>query len=582
MSDELLERLHHWEKEGSRHKGGRFSSDKTRLEHALNQFRVVHPYEFLENEVGVKTSVTPPLHVLQAFRKVEQLMDYETTREYNKFVKCICEALDLCCPTRLPMGPHVPDSYTPRTPLKCVDVRGSLARTRDRVAREPDLFIGFDTTVAKELSTPECGDNVRFSGGLDTIHATHGIPVFIFTAYRDNSSDDSSEDTEAGLASNDTSDRVLAEMLNYLFAYPWYYYPQRFTYCISIIETKLRLWKWEIDSCVATKPIAYTQNPLVLYRLLQLVGQLPYSGLGVDIGAHQIFKPVVMTEEDRLTMEDMIELYHDSCSSSTFVDEWEKEALERCTLCMLRGWDVFESDRSIREQHIKTNIVVLSHPIYNNSSPLSKNTRCYLALPQSQFESFSEEDRDISYVNVLKTNWTPISQVPELTYYRLARERVGSIDQLATVLAGGFMSPFKTYLRMWNRFWKTGDGKRGDHKRKVGGSQFNWTLIKEVGESFEFSANRSGEMLLATKSIAIGLRNLFEAKILHRNISPTNIMINLFNRNGFVIDLASAADQSGGASNDIQHDDKDMKWIMGHYNELTRKNPFPPQFTIEW
>ncbi|KAG8765307.1 hypothetical protein FRC15_007087 [Serendipita sp. 397] len=170
----------------SKHKFARLTSNPTRLKYAIRQLRITGSLEFMRDDVGINVTnvagVMPPNVVLEAFRKVAEYSDWRTV-EFEPFVHSLKQAIQSCCPTRLPMGPHVPESYTPMSPLECVDVRGSLDHTNHGVRREPDLFIGFDTTLSKELSTPtlEQPDSAGgYRGSISSIHTTHGIPVFIY------------------------------------------------------------------------------------------------------------------------------------------------------------------------------------------------------------------------------------------------------------------------------------------------------------------------------------------------------------------------------------------------------------------
>ncbi|KAG9022228.1 hypothetical protein FS842_006244 [Serendipita sp. 407] len=204
----------HPKEKDSKHKFARLTSNPTRLKYAIRQLRITGPLEFMRDDVGINVTsvagVTPPNVVLEAFRKVAEYSDWRTV-DFEPFVH-----------------------------LLCVDVRGSLDHTNHGVRREPDLFIGFDTTLSKELSTPtlEQPDSAGgYRGSISSIHTTHGIPVFIYRSSGREmscSSTDSSAEIEKKVTSHQRSQSVLANMLDYIFAYPWNLYPQAYSYCISI------------------------------------------------------------------------------------------------------------------------------------------------------------------------------------------------------------------------------------------------------------------------------------------------------------------------------------------------------------
>ncbi|KAG8840704.1 hypothetical protein FRC20_005479 [Serendipita sp. 405] len=439
----------------SKHKFARLTSNPTRLKYAIRQLRITGPLEFMRDDVGINVTnvagVMPPNVVLEAFRKVAEYSDWRTV-EFEPFVHSLC-----------------------------VDVRGSLDHTNHGVRREPDLFIGFDTALSKELSTPtlEQPDSAGgYRGSISSIHTTHGIPVFIYRSSGGEmscSSTDSSAEIEKKVTSHQRSQGVLANMLDYIFAYPWNMYPQAYSYCISITGKQLRLWKWEIDGCVATDLINYADDPTVLYQFLQFLGQGPYSKLGVDIGANELFKPIALTESIREKMDKIISLYCAARTPSEALEEWKKEVAKHCTLWTFRGWNAFEPDPAVYSQKIQTSVVVLSQPIY-------KNSHCYLALPGAQFQDFHLDDRSIADVNVFKTSWKLIDSAHELRCYKAIRQRVGSIKCLPTLLAGGVMQPYYSIRRVVEDYLDENEDKKKQERERSGKVQLDWSLLKEVGE----------------------------------------------------------------------------------------------------
>ncbi|KAG8774080.1 hypothetical protein FRC16_005208, partial [Serendipita sp. 398] len=470
----------------SKHKFARLTSNPTRLKYAIRQLRITGSLEFMRDDVGINVTnvagVMPPNVVLEAFRKVAEYSDWRTV-EFEPFVHSLC----------LRPNGVVTRNKRFKAVARLVSLWGpmflNLILPRHLyIRREPDLFIGFDTTLSKELSTPtlEQPDSAGgYRGSISSIHTTHGIPVFIYRSSGGEmscSSTDSSAEIEKKVTSHQRSQGVLANMLDYIFAYPWNMYPQAYSYCISITGKQLRLWKWEIDGCVATDLINYADDPTVLYQFLQFLGQGPYSKLGVDIGANELFKPIALTESIREKMDKIISLYCAARTPSEALEEWKKEVAKHCTLWTFRGWNAFEPDPAVYSQKIQTSVVVLSQPIYKNSSSLSKNTHCYLALPGAQFQDFHLDDRSIADVNVFKTSWKLIDSAHELRCYKAIRQRVGSIKCLPTLLAGGVMQPYYSIRRVVEDYLDENEDKKKQERERSGKVQLDWSLLKEVGE----------------------------------------------------------------------------------------------------
>ncbi|KAG8824537.1 hypothetical protein FRB91_005029 [Serendipita sp. 411] len=404
-----------------------------------------------------------------------------------------------------------------------------------------------------------------YRGSISSIHATHGIPVFIYRSSGREmscSSTDSSAEIEKKVTSHQRSQGVLANMLDYIFAYPWNLYPQAYSYCISITGKQLRLWKWEIDGCVATDLINYADDPTVLYQFLQFLGQGPYSKLGVDIGANEVSKPIALTESIREKMDKIISLNCAARTPSEALEEWKKTVAKHCALWTFRGWNAFEPDPTVYSQKIQTSVVVLSQPIYKNSSSLSKNTHCYLALPGAQFQDFHLDDRSIADVNVFKTSWKLIDSAHELRCYKAIGQRVGNIKCLPTLLAGGVMRPYYSIRRVVEDDLDENEDKKKQEKERSGKVQLDWSLLKEVGEDLMHckSPAHLGQVMLGVFQAYLDLN---KAHISYHKISPSCFMINLANKEGILIGIDSARIQPmPGYKEAPQHDGKSTGSVM--------------------
>ncbi|KAG8817288.1 hypothetical protein FRC19_011446 [Serendipita sp. 401] len=512
------------------------------MEDTIRHLRVVHPYRFLEHESGsIARDAFPPDNVRQAFREVTLPITHGPDEESiaisaEIYIGQIKEALQLCCPTQIPMGPHVPGSYFPTTPLKCVDVRGSL---KGLLRREPDLFMGFDIGSTRELIEPETSSRQR------RIHNTHGIPVFVHCAPQMDircSSENSPADLENTLETNVSVEVTLHEMRSYLSEYPWRLYPHRFSYCIVVAGPWLRLWKWEIGGCEVSDAIRFQENPTVIYRFLQLIGELPYYGLGIDVGTDGIFQTIPLTLHNHKKMLSIISLYHFARETISEAHHWKAEALARGTLWKFKKWDVSNPDPEVRGKRNQVDLVVLSHPIY--TLPPTYYTRCYLAVPEIEFRSFTEGTRTLADINVLKISWKPMRETPALVFYRLIKKRRPDVPYIPTVLAGGCTAPIRTYLK------SVADTERGkdadeNHARRKAEMKMSWLLMKEVGALSQTDVRTPREVLKISYEMLEAIRQLDKAKILHRNISPRNILVNLVTRDCLLVDFSMALDNAG-------------------------------------
>ena len=171
-----------------------------------------------------------------------------------------------------------------------------------------------------------------------------------------------------------------------------------------------------------------------------------------------------MSDKLQNKMKKVIETYVPKRAPGSKVDAWMANAL-RGRFFSFTGWNVFGKDKNrIRENY---QLVVLSHPIYENSSVLTRSTRCYLALELDDLLALDEFD--ITDIHVLKTSWRTMFIHSEVRLFRLAEERVGKIPGLVTVLASGAMS-------------FSGAKQKAE---MVFAPEWHWLYLDEVGESVE-------------------------------------------------------------------------------------------------
>ncbi|KAG8765969.1 hypothetical protein FRC15_006669 [Serendipita sp. 397] len=264
-------------------------------------------------------------------------------------------------------------------------------------------------------------------------------------------------------------------------------------------------------------------------------------------------------------MDKIISLYCAARTPSEALEEWEKKVAKHCTLWTFRGWNAFEPDPAVYSQKIQTSVVVLSQPIYKNSSSLSKNTHCYLALPGAQFQDFHLDDRSIADVNVFKTSWKLIDSAHELRCYKAIRQRVGSIKCLPTLLAGGVMQPYYSIRRVVEDYLDENEDKKKQEKERSGKVQLDWSLLKEVGEDLMHcrSPAHLGQVMAGVFQGVFPYLDLNKARISYHNISPSCFMTNLANKEGIIIRIDSARIQPmPGYEEAPQHDGKSAGSVM--------------------
>ncbi|KAG8846935.1 hypothetical protein FRB91_000332 [Serendipita sp. 411] len=161
-----------------------------------------------------------------------------------------------------------------------------------------------------------------------------------------------------------------------------------------------------------------------------------------------------------------------------------------------------------------------------------------------EFRSFTEGTRTLADINVLKISWKPMRETPALVFYRLIKKRRPDVPYIPTVLAGGCTAPIRTYLK------SVADTERGkdadeNHARRKAEMKMNWLLMKEVGALSQTDVRTPREVLKISYEMLEAIRQLDKAKILHRNISPRNILVNLVTRDCLLVDFSMALDNAG-------------------------------------
>ncbi|KAG8790781.1 hypothetical protein FRC17_008852, partial [Serendipita sp. 399] len=167
----------------------------------------------------------------------------------------------------------------------------------------------------------------------------------------------------------------------------------------------------------------------------------------------------------------------------------------------------------------------------------SRGTRCYLAFDWALVGSdrLNRPADIMKHVRSLKTSWVSTVRTEEYRFYQKVMDRRTSETGpffLATALAGGcFEDSAQNFIatRVLPAF-------RPKYDRRI-----NWLLMKEVGRDLGTFTD-GNELTQVIHDIAITLKTLSQFKILHRDISVNNVLIDVVERRGLLIDLDLALD----------------------------------------
>ncbi|KAG8811554.1 hypothetical protein FRC17_002403 [Serendipita sp. 399] len=355
-----------------------------------------------------------------------------------------------------------------------------------------------------------------------------------------------------------TEDRKLSEEQAKLFKQmdgynmsQWAYCePYRFLIGITVTGELMRFWVSGPSGIRASEAFEYMEDATPLAMLLYLYQK---SNFGYDVGPTEMFQPISRNSIDKVTKicDRIAEAYEKATGEADWKARWDSRVSERRDGA---AW-LFNVERHSKDwrdrpvplaKKAPKEIVVLSVPIAHSTSMISRGTRCYLV-----FDSALVEKKDIwgsaeaveimGHVHTMKTSWISPSRDPEYGFYQKVAERTAGNKKptpkhLATMLAGGCIRSSKQKYSM-----SPNSAKASSTTPSVGPRRINWILMKEVGKPLGRFRNTKN-FLMAIRDIVETLRTLHGLEILHRDISSGNVLINISNEEGLLIDLDLAKD----------------------------------------
>ncbi|KAG8865845.1 hypothetical protein FRC20_009437 [Serendipita sp. 405] len=212
--------------------------------------------------------------------------------------------------------------------------------------------------------------------------------------------------------------------------------------------------------------------------------------------------------------------------------------------------DHHTAHRGVYSPNSPNKIVVLSVPIAHQTRIKSRGTRCYLAFDYALVDGnpfYKMLNKEImKHVHTLKTSWVSPLRSPEFEFYQKAIARQADAKakgikfedfHLATMLSGGYI---EGSLQDYSREHKSGMGSQKELPSQ-NARQINWLLMKEVGRPIGTFQN-GREFLEVIRDTAKTLQALYDLRILHRDVSAKNVLIDIVTGCGLLIDLDLAKD----------------------------------------
>ncbi|KAG8751169.1 hypothetical protein FRC14_008094 [Serendipita sp. 396] len=212
--------------------------------------------------------------------------------------------------------------------------------------------------------------------------------------------------------------------------------------------------------------------------------------------------------------------------------------------------DHHTAHRGVYSPNSPNKIVVLSVPIAHQTRIKSRGTRCYLAFDYALVDGnpfYKMLNKEImKHVHTLKTSWVSPLRSPEFEFYQKAIARQADAKakgikfedfHLATMLSGGYI---EGSLQDYSREHKSGMGSQKELPSQ-NARQINWLLMKEVGRPIGTFQN-GREFLEVIRDTAKTLQALYDLRILHRDVSANNVLIDIVTGCGLLIDLDLAKD----------------------------------------
>ncbi|KAG9052159.1 hypothetical protein FS842_010401 [Serendipita sp. 407] len=343
-------------------------------------------------------------------------------------------------------------------------------------------------------------------------------------------------------ALNGEAKKLLEQIHRYISYAQYPAFPYRFIYCITVTGAYMRFWKWAATGARVSDRIEYRKSPEAVVRFIQALQMGGDPAIGTNVGPGLLFDdykpPKGMSEKEKFRRAEVIAaLYNNKVKPA-----WEDwlEAAASSGVWQLGSWSQNES--------ITDSYILLQYPIYSTISIFGRGTRCFLAVDRAAFEHKDFDKQDLtSFFHTFKTSWQFIVRSKENDFYTVG-DPGNSIKYLASLLGGGvlpnsqqsaamFVDQVKGRVEQLPLYpeppIKTRDNSHFYQR------ELRWVLLKEVGRRLT-TVESSGELVQTLRQCLSAYGDIGNNRIIHRDISANNILINITTGEGLLVDLDSA------------------------------------------
>ncbi|GJE90363.1 hypothetical protein PsYK624_064940 [Phanerochaete sordida] len=311
---------------------------------------------------------------------------------------------------------------------------------------------------------------------------------------------------------------------------------RKFVFTVFVWRHLAWFMRWDRAGCIVSEPVDYIEDPAPLLNFLYRLALLDDSAQGYD------------TSVTRASQEHIVqfEAFANALEEGSHKKQYALHALGQqheypihAVHCPDVDWiDTLSAEiSSVRAKANRTRLYLIGRLRHGSRSPTGRGGKGFIAY-----------DVDRHRLVWMKDYWCAEADGvhPELSIYKILKS--SSVRYVATAIAGGDVGGGGARQLTITQDYLTGDSKpaRRFHHRLI---------IWEVGRPLK-TYTHGGKLVTAIVQALLGHKSAWtKAKILHRDVSMNNILINIDDSNAFLNDwdLCKFSWELGEASVASQH-----------------------------
>ncbi|KAG8844360.1 hypothetical protein FRB91_002672, partial [Serendipita sp. 411] len=403
----------------------------------------------------------------------------------------------------------------------------------------PDLYLTFHEEEIDKLFVKKDNKKMSLNSWKESIFHYPGLFIEVKRSAGANFPWDVADKATHDAALS-TEAKDLLEQIHRYVAYAQYpAYPYRFIYCITVTGEYMRFWKWSATGARVSDSIKYVEHSKPVVDFLRAIHLGGNYAVGVNVGKGLLFEPYdhqgIPDKDFEGRVAQMVKEYNDNAEPA-----WK----DWLVAAQSSGMWKLGATLNLKDQYI-----VMQYPIYATIGIFGRGTRCYLAIKQ---QDFKDGKLNFKTFQTFKMSWQFIIRGREDDFYAVANTQDGAlkpIPNLATIIGSDILPNSQQSAAVFV------EQVGGDPAKLPSGSpsgattshddshfyhrELRWLLLGTVGRRLT-TAKTVGEIVLPLQQCLAAHITMRNRDVLHRDISANNILINVVDKNGLLVDLDSA------------------------------------------